>query len=111
MTNDLVRRFTDCEFYQEGGRNSYYKIIPQGSMGNVAAGYVVVEGAQTTPANSHSDWQQAYLVIGGSGTLFIGGRPHRIERGMVAHIPLDTEHFVEVASGERLEYIYVNMFL
>lgn len=111
MDEGLVRKFTDCEFYREGGRNAYYKIIPQGTMGNVAAGYVVVEGPETTPANAHTDWEQAYLVVGGSGTLYLDGAPQRVEAGMVARIPLETEHYVEVAEGERLEYIYVNRFL
>jgi len=111
MADIRLRKFTDCEFYQEGGRNAYYKIIPRGTMGNVAAGYVVVEGPETTPANAHTDWEQAYLVIGGSGTLYLDGAPHRVEAGMVARIPLETEHYVEVAEGERLEYIYVNRFL
>jgi len=111
MSEGPVAKFTDCEFYQEGGRNAYYKIIPQGTMGNVAAGYVVVEGPETTPANAHTDWEQAYLVIGGSGTLYLDGAPHPVEAGMVARIPLETEHYVEVAEGERLEYIYVNRFL
>lgn len=111
MSDDHVKHFTDCEFYQEGGRNAYYKIIPQGTMGNVAAGYVVVEGPETTPPNAHTGWEQAYLVIGGSGTLVLGGKRHRVEAGMVARIPLETEHYVEVADGERLEYIYLNRFL
>jgi len=96
MADIRLGKFTDCEFYQEGGRNAYYKIIPRGTMGNVAAGYVVVEGPETTPANAHTDCD---------------GAPHRVEAGMVARIPLETEHYVEVAEGERLEYIYVNRFL
>lgn len=111
MTSELLRRFTDCEFYQEAGRNAYYKIIPQGTMGDVAAGYVVVEGPETTPANAHTEWEQAYFIIGGSGTLVLDGRRERVEAGIVARIPLETEHYVEVAEGERLEYIYVNRFL
>lgn len=111
MENDFVQRFTDCEFYQEGSRNAYYKIVPKGTMGNVAAGYVVVEGPGTTPSNAHTDWEQAYFIIGGSGTLVLNGRRRRVETGMVARIPLGTEHYVEVAEGERLEYIYVNRFL
>lgn len=111
MSDSEVRRFTDCEYYQEGGRNSYYKIIPKDTMGNVAAGYVVVDGPETTPPNTHTDWEQAYLVVGGSGTLVLGGRRHEIEAGMIARIPLETEHYVEVAEGKRLEYIYVNRFL
>ncbi|MHC4714093.1 MAG: cupin domain-containing protein [Planctomycetota bacterium] len=111
MSDDLVKRFTDCEFYREGGRNAYYKIIPKGAMGNVAAGYVVVEGPETTPANAHTDWEQAYLVIGGSGTLVLGGERIPVGAGMVARIPLETEHYVEVAEGETLEYVYVNRFL
>ncbi|MCD6406229.1 MAG: cupin domain-containing protein [Planctomycetes bacterium] len=111
MGSDSPQRFTDCESYQEGSRNAYYKIIPKGTMGNVAAGYVVVEGPETTPPNAHTQWEQAYFIIAGSGTLVLDGRPHRVEAGMVARIPLETEHYVEVASGERLEYIYVNRFL
>ncbi len=111
MSDDRVKHFTDCEYYQEGGRNAYYKIIPQGTMGNVAAGYVVVEGPETTPPNAHTGWEQAYLIIGGSGTLVLGGKRHRVGAGMVARIPLETEHYVEVADGERLEYIYLNRFL
>jgi mannose-6-phosphate isomerase-like protein (cupin superfamily) len=111
MAEALVRKFVDCEYYQEGGRNAYYKIIPQGTMGNVAAGYVVVEGPETTPANAHTDWEQAYLVIGGSGTLVLGGVRHKVKAGMVARIPLRTEHFVEVGEGETLEYVYVNRYL
>jgi len=111
MAKKLVKRFTECEFYQEGGRNAYYKIIPQGTMGNVAAGYVVVKGPETTPANAHTEWEQVYLVVGGSGTLVLGGKRHKVERGMIARIPLKTEHYVEVGKGETLEYIYVNSFL
>jgi len=111
MADTLVRKFTECEFYQEGGRNAYYKIIPKGFMANTAAGYVVVKGPETTPPNSHTDWLQAYLIVGGSGTLVLGGVRHRVRSGMVATIPLETEHYVDVADGETLEYIYVNNFL
>lgn len=111
MSEKLVRKWTECEFYQEGGRNAYYKIIPHGSMGNVAAGYVVVKGPETTPANAHDGWEQAYLIVGGSGTVVLGGKKHKVERGMIVTIPLHTEHYVEVAKGETLEYIYVNRFL
>jgi hypothetical protein len=41
----------------------------------------------------------------------LGGVRHKVKAGMVARIPLRTEHFVEVGEGETLEYVYVNRYL
>jgi len=108
----LVRKFDDALPYQqpEPGDARFSWLIGQGEFPGVTCGRVRLKGPiHKTPA-THTGWDQAYLVIRGSGTVHLAGKPHRVEGPTVILIPRGTHHSVELAAGEELEYAFFNQY-
>lgn len=105
-----VKKFEECPTYeQESGPNvEYRRLLPRGVVADLSMGLVALVGPTYTKTGRHSDWRQVYLVISGSGTVKIGEKAVRVEGPTVVVIPHNADHAVELAEGERMQYIYVN---
>jgi len=105
-----IKKFTETEPYQqEGGKNvTYHALLPKNMIENIAMGWVTVKGPGFTAPNSHNEWEQCYIILSGEGTLWINKKPYPLKEKMIAHIPLNTEHYVTVSEKKKLEYIYIN---
>jgi mannose-6-phosphate isomerase-like protein (cupin superfamily) len=111
LTLDLyVKKFEECLTYeQESGPNvEYQRLLPRGVVADLSMGLVTLVGPTYTKTGRHTDWHQVYLVISGSGTVKIGEKAVRVEGPTIVVIPYNTDHAVELAEGETMQYIYVN---
>ena len=59
-----------------------------------------------TPRHNHP-WPHINYVTGGEGTLFVGGKEHRISRGSVAFVPSGTEHQFRADRGSDVSFICI----
>ncbi len=71
-------------------------------------GLVTLVGPTYTQTGHHTDSYQVYLVLSGNGTVRIGEKAVHVEGPTVVVIPHNTDHAVELAEGETMQYIYVN---
>ncbi|ABZ84839.1 conserved hypothetical protein [Heliomicrobium modesticaldum Ice1] len=67
--------------------------------------FTLSEGGQT-PRHSHP-WPHINYVVGGRGTLFLGGKEHPIQAGSIAYIPGGEEHQFMNVSGEDFSFICI----
>ena len=105
-----MKKFIETEPYQqEGGKNvSYHALLPKNEVKDIAMGWVRIKGKGSTPPNSHTEWEQCYVILSGEGTLWVNKQPYPLKEKMIVHIPLDAEHYVTVSEKKELEYIYIN---
>jgi quercetin dioxygenase-like cupin family protein len=57
-----------------------------------------------TPRHSH-DYEHEVFVVGGEGTVLLGGVEHPIRSGDVIYVPADEEHQFRQAGGEPLRFL------
>jgi mannose-6-phosphate isomerase-like protein (cupin superfamily) len=107
-----VDRFSDLPYYeQESGPGIVYQfVVKPGALGLLSAGRVRAKGPTTKAADAHPEWDQIYLILRGTGKVLVGSRYYRVAAGSVVRIPRGARHAVRLASGERIEYVYVNAF-
>lgn len=107
-----VEHVDELEYYeQDSGENIVYQfVVRPGTMGLLSSGRVRLKGPTTKEMDTHSDWHQAYYVIGGKGKIVVGDESYPAEAGYVARVPAGTNHGVVLAEGEEMEYIYFNAF-
>lgn len=108
----LVRRFDEAEPYEqdEPGEAMFNWLIKLGELPGLAVGRVRLKGPiHKTPA-THDGWDQAYLVIRGSGTIHLAGSSRRIDGPTVVLIPRGTHHSIELTAGESIEYAFINQY-
>ncbi len=108
-----TKRFVDVPQYSdEGSQNQVCRdILPAGIVPGLVVGYDIIEGPGRNGLNSHSTWDQVFVVLQGRGTLSRGGERTLLEGPCIALIPANTAHDVEVAPGDRIEYVYINKYL
>lgn len=110
--NRCVQRLEEMPYYEQdsGGGITYQFVVKPGSLGLMSAGRVRLRGPTRKSLDTHTGWDQIYLVLNGNGAVLVKGRSYRVRRGSVVRIPRHTEHGVVLRKGERLEYVYVNAF-
>lgn len=73
----------------------------------LAVNCVRVQKGHRTPPATHADEEEVYVVIAGSGAVFLDGKMHEVGAGDVLYIPRNTEHIIEGESEEPLTYVCV----
>lgn len=108
----FVRAFTDAEPYQqdEPGEASFAWLLKKDELPGLQIGLVELVGPICKTPAAHTEWEQAYVVLSGSGTVHLGQRRHRVNQPTVAVIPRGTMHWVELDAGECLRYIFINQY-
>lgn len=112
-TKAEVIPFADCPYYdqEKEGDIKYQTLLPKGELGTLGMGYVQMDGPAKSIYNEHTEWEQVYLVISGSGTIILNDVEHHVKAPSIVKIPIGTKHGVRLAENEKLTYIYVNSFL
>ncbi len=107
------KTFAEIPTYSDpGSQNQTCRdVVPRGIVPGVVVGYDIVEGPGRNGLGCHPTWHQAFVVLKGRGTLVRGDERIEIEAPCVVDIPPATDHDVLVASGERIEYVYVTRML
>jgi mannose-6-phosphate isomerase-like protein (cupin superfamily) len=105
--------FAECPYYEQEkeGDIKYQALLTKGELGNLGIGYVQMKGPAKSIYNSHTEWEQVYLVLAGSGTIILNDVEHHIEAPCIIRIPIGTKHGVKLEENEQLSYLYVNDFL
>ncbi|HEY1274813.1 MAG TPA: cupin domain-containing protein [Thermoleophilaceae bacterium] len=57
--------------------------------------------------HQHAESDQSMYVLSGTGTLHVGGKPHRVGPHMALFIPASAQHRIEVDPYEDLTYVVV----
>jgi quercetin dioxygenase-like cupin family protein len=61
--------------------------------------------------HSHSDTEQAFLVLSGKGQMHIGDKVYDIEKGSVAYAPRNLEHSTQNTGDEKLVMMLIGATL
>ncbi|MCL5104317.1 MAG: cupin domain-containing protein [Armatimonadetes bacterium] len=90
-------------------------LLPREEAESMEAFYVIIEPGNYTHCHSHSDTEQLYYVISGSGKAVIVSSNGTAEFEMVpedvVHVPRNTEHQIFCTSAaEPLTYLCVDGF-
>lgn len=81
-------------------------LISKAETETIALGYVSVNKGESTAEGFHNDEEEIYLVLKGSGILFLGDEKQEISEGDIAYVPKNTKHKMTCTSDEKLEYLY-----
>jgi mannose-6-phosphate isomerase-like protein (cupin superfamily) len=105
--------FADCPYYdqEKEGDIKYQMLLPKGELGKLGIGYVQMDGPARSIYNEHTEWEQVYLVLSGSGTIILDDVEQYVEAPCIVKIPVGTRHGVRLGRNDTLTYIYVNSFL
>lgn len=108
-----ITPFAECPYYEQEkeGEIKYQSLLAKGELGNLGSGLVRMKGPAKSIYNFHTEWEQIYLVLAGSGTIILNDAEHHIEAPCIIQVPTGTKHGVVLAEDEQLTYIYVNDFL
>jgi len=105
-----LRPFAKCEPYDqnEPGKASFRWVLKKNEISDICMGLVELQGPIHKTSTAHEEWNQVYLIFSGSGTIHVGRNNYRITEPSAVTIPKGEVHSVELAEGEKLQYIYVN---
>ena len=108
----FIRTFTDAEPYEqdEPGEAHFAWLLKKDELPGLQIGLVELTGPIHKTAAAHAQWEQAYLILAGSGTIHLGDRSERVTEPSVVVIPRHTMHWVELGAGERLRYVFINQY-
>ncbi len=67
---------------------------------------VVEEGMETRP-HIHTDFDEIYFIVGGSGTFRSNKDTFEIKKGDIIYIPRNTVHSVVADKGSKLEILCI----
>ena len=90
---------------------SFRTVLPENTFADVQIGLVIAQGPTRKFADTHTEWDQAYVVFRGTGHIYLNDEKIRIDRPGVAVIPHGTKHSIEADAGQTLQYIFFNRFL
>jgi mannose-6-phosphate isomerase-like protein (cupin superfamily) len=105
-----VKRFEETDQYEQQG-GVFHEILRRGLLADISMGWVRMTGPAKSAVGKHDKWEQAYLVFRGSGTLHLGNETFHLTDRMLAVIPRQVTHWIELAEGEEIEYVYINRYL
>jgi len=111
----FIRGFEDCPVYTEAIKSSKSinrMMLPEGKVPRFCMGSVETEGPDTVAEHKHPMLDQLFFGLKGCGcTCTADGNSRLLTENMLLHIPLGSKHFVSVAEGEKLAYIWIDFFL
>jgi mannose-6-phosphate isomerase-like protein (cupin superfamily) len=104
----LVRRFSEAAT-QEVHRLQAHILMDAGELGsrNLSVNWIEVPSGASEELRSHEEAEQAYIVVGGTGTMSATGDTQELARGDLVLIPPATEHSVANDGAEPLALVSV----
>ncbi len=110
--NKSVEKLDSLPYYeQDSGANILYQfVVKPGSMGLMSSGRVRAKGPTSKAMDTHTGWDQIYIILSGCGTIVVGTEKFKVDTGSIVRIPANTRHGVILEEKEEIEYIYVNAF-
>ncbi len=87
-------------------------ILPEGLVPRLAMGSVETEGPDEVSEHEHPMLDQIFFGLEGcSCKCFADGEEALLTENLMLHIPLASKHYVSVAKGDKLAYIWMDFFL
>ena len=110
-----LKKFSEGERYAEKIKSPQTisrTVLPEGIVPRMAIGTVESRGPDAVARHCHPMLEQYFLGLEGNDiTVITDGVKTRLGAGELLHIPLGSNHGVEVAEGDRLHYLWIDFFL
>ena len=107
--------FQDCEPYTEKIKspNTISRtVLPGGIIPRVALGTVEAMGPDSVGAHSHPMLEQLFLGLENNDiTVHADKASNKMGAFSLLHIPLGSTHWVDVAEGSKMNYMWMDFFL
>ena len=108
-------RFKDCASYTEKIKspNTISRtILPGDIIPRVALGTVEAAGPDQVGAHSHPMLEQIFLGLSDNEiTIYADDAYAKMKAFSIMHIPLGSTHWVELAAGHQMNYMWMDFFL
>jgi quercetin dioxygenase-like cupin family protein len=110
-----IKALADCPTYKEdikSDKTLNRMILPEGLVPRFAMGSVETEGPDEVGEHDHPMLDQIFFGLKGCKcSCFANGEETVLTENMMLHIPLASKHYVSVAEGDKLAYIWMDFFL
>ena len=110
-----IKALADCPTYTEdikSAKTLNRMILPEGLVPRFAMGSVETEGPDEVGEHEHPMLDQIFFGLKGCKcSCFANGEETVVTENMILHIPLASKHYVSVAKGDKLAYIWMDFFL
>jgi quercetin dioxygenase-like cupin family protein len=110
-----VRKFRECPPYEESikSRKTVSRtLLPENYVPRVAMGTVETSGPDEVAPHRHPMLEQLFVGLEHNDiTVVADGAKASLTPFSILHIPLGSNHGVEVAAGKKLHYVWMDFFL
>ncbi|MCF6356703.1 MAG: hypothetical protein L3J54_02755 [Draconibacterium sp.] len=110
-----IKALADCPTYTEDIKSEKTlnrMILPEGLVPRFAMGSVETQGPDEVGEHEHPMLDQIFFGLKGCRcSCFANGEETVLTENMMLHIPLASKHYVSVADGDKLAYIWMDFFL
>lgn len=101
-----TKKLADARRNLRGGQISHLLLGPDEPAGErLSVTWVECEPGSRQPAHRHPASQQVYVIVEGTGRMFVGGESEVVTRGTAIVVPEDTEHCIENVGAGTLVYV------
>lgn len=104
-----TRKIADAEPFTCAGIE-FGMILPRDVTNSAEVVLERLRSGQATPIDSHSTFDQIFIILSGQGLLRIGDDEQQVVAQTVAFIPRNTPHAIRCLNEEDLIYLYINVW-
>jgi mannose-6-phosphate isomerase-like protein (cupin superfamily) len=106
--------YSDCKTYRErikSPKTVSRTLLPEHTFPRLCVGSVETTGPDHVAAHKHPMLEQLFFGLPGNRcTVHADGRSAEFGENVLLHIPLGSDHSVDVAAPNRLHYIWIDLF-
>ncbi len=110
-----VKKFSECPAYREAIKSPKTisrTLLPENFVPRMALGTVETTGPDSVGRHRHPMLEQFFLGLKDNDiTVLADADRARLPEFAVLHIPLGSDHGVEVAQGRKLHYVWMDFFM
>lgn len=111
----LVKKFSDCPAYHEAIKSPKTisrTLLPENFVPRMALGTVETTGPDAVGRHKHPMLEQFFLGLKDNDITVLADEDHvNLPEFALLHIPLGSNHGVEVADGKKLHYVWMDFFM
>ncbi|HRJ21680.1 MAG TPA: hypothetical protein PLF84_21745 [Bryobacteraceae bacterium] len=111
----LVKKFSECPAYHEAIKSPKTisrTLLPENFVPRMALGTVETTGPDAVGRHKHPMLEQFFLGLKDNEITVLADEDHVIlPEFALLHIPLGSNHGVEVADGKKLHYVWMDFFM
>lgn len=103
----MIRHFADLAVAPE----SYADYRPVFETSRLNVTHVRIHPGETVPKHTHTDEDQVYYVVTGTGFVVLDGVRTDVTAGTSVLIPMGTAHEITNTGTEPLDYVFFVVFI